>query len=151
MRLFDRQLLSCIHCTVLSRRLQHHILLDQPTSADVQAIVRMNLERLTCRVEEGLDAAVMATVLMTKRPSCADAEALCHRALTLAIRDEISAVEAEEETGVAAAGRADRRREVSKRHFVAALGELTGMSGAQVEALWDQRSTPFAWAGQFSG
>jgi SpoVK/Ycf46/Vps4 family AAA+-type ATPase len=123
--------------------------LDQPTSADVQAIVRLNMDRLSCAKEDDLDAAVMAAVLMTKRPSCADAEALCQRALALAIREEISSMEAEE--GEGARGSNMRRRLVAKRHFVAALSELTGMSGAQVDALWGQRSVPFAWTGQFSG
>lgn len=138
------------HNSVSFRRLQHHILLGQPTRDDVEAIVRLNMRKLSCSVEPGLDAAVMTTILMMKRPSCADAEALCQRALALAIREEIETAEKDSnlETDSRDSG---RLRMVSRRHFALSLSELTGVAADRVDALWDQRAAPFAWTGQFSG
>lgn len=94
--------------------------------------------------EKGISLLSVATWLMAASPSCADAEALCHRALSCAIREEISCTEV---TGGAVAAERAGRREVKQRHFDAALSELTGISAAHLA----QRSpiqSEFHWAGQ---
>ena len=124
--------------SVFLRRLQHHILLAKPTRSDVQRIVEQQMRRMPCDAD--VSALSAATVLMAMQPSCADAEALGHRALSGAIREEISA----SENGVPfLAG----RRKVGQRHFVAALSELTGMSADHIARLGTVQ-TEFSWTGQ---
>lgn len=127
----------------LFRRLQHHILLDKPSLGDVECIIRRAVERIPCAGD--VDVARLGAVLVTCRPSCADAEALCQRALSLAIREEIAILEA----GDTAEGRPDGGRQVRMEHFLSALSELTGFSEAHIAALEKQRATPFEWSGNF--
>eukprot|EP01034_Spumella_vulgaris_P023780 gene23780-30048_t len=104
-------------------RLQHHVLLGKPSLEDVRAIVARQMLRMPCANEgdgEAIDLSSLCSRLMFVSPSCADAEALCHKALAAAIREQILASQAV--TG----GALSARRVVCQRHFETALQELVG-------------------------
>jgi hypothetical protein len=118
-------------------RLQYHVLLGKPSLQDVEAIVRRQMQRMPCAEAEGevVDVSLMCSHLMAFEPSCADAEALCHKALTAAIREEI--LRSMDSGDQDAMGKSAPCRVVHQRHFDAALRELTGW-GPEV-AKFEQR------------
>lgn len=129
---------------IVHRRLQYHILLDKPTCEDVQNIIRNQIR--TMPVNESVNVLHTATLLMTMHPSCADAEALCQKALFGAIREHIhqSNDSAEASSSIAVAD-----RKVTQSHFNQALSELTGMS-LDVIAGMKPREAVFQWSGAFN-
>ena len=113
-------------------RLQYHILLDKPTSEDVQSIIKSQLQSIPYD-ENTVNIPHIATMLMGMNPSCADAEALCQKALFNAIREEIVTNNM-------------NIKKVQLSHFNAALSELTGVS-IDFYANSKPRQSEFVWSG----
>jgi SpoVK/Ycf46/Vps4 family AAA+-type ATPase len=107
------------------------VFLGKPSLEDVDAIVRRQMQRMPCAEgEDIIDVPLLCSRLMYSEPSCADAEALCQKALTAAIREEIlRSQEYSEHDSMDDAA----RRVVHQRHFDAALQELTGWNTVHVE------------------
>lgn len=133
---------------MVCRRLQYHILLDKPTCEDVQCIIRNQIRSMP--VDESVNVLHTATLLMTMHPSCADAEALCQKALFGAIREHIhSSCSGGSGGGDDGDGLGVENKKVKQSHFNQALSELTGMTLENIAGI-RPREAVFQWSGGFN-
>lgn len=72
-------------------RLEEHVLLQEPTSRDVEHILRLNLAR--ARLQDNVDLERIGTQLVSRGASCADVEGISREAVMLALRRASSSSE----------------------------------------------------------
>lgn len=140
------------------RRLQHHVLLHQPSSADITAILTLYASKL--RRAPDLSLTQAGEALCTNKASASEVECFVRNAFMHAIRERVAQIES---AGVGSASGNEENTEhtVQQRHFDLALQDLLGGRADTGDGADFSSSVPvvsenapekpsFEWSGGFS-